>query len=177
MRIISGDYRGRLIKAPKGIRPTQTRVRQAIFNSLQGGWREGLKVLDLCCGSGSLGIEALSRGAGSVTFLDRDPIVIDLLLKNLSGFEGRFKILKSDLLRGLSRLAPDRFDLILFDPPYGKGLIPKALKRIVRLGLLTPGGMVVVEHGYREEISPPEGLEKVRERRYGDTVVTYLMAQ
>lgn len=178
MRIGSGALKGRRIRVPGGIRPTQERVRAAIFNMLARRVR-GAKVLDLFAGTGSLGLEALSRGAIRATFVEQDPRAVRALRTNIarSGLLDRTQVVRGDVLRALPTLAQrgETFDLVLVDPPYRTGLAQQAVEAIARLGLLSPEGVIVAESGAQEAIRPPEGYEAVRERIYGDTRVTVLV--
>ena len=128
MRVIAGDARGRRLSAPRGLatRPTLARVRESMFSRLSVRLDfAGLRVLDLFAGTGSLGIEALSRGAGHVTYVESARPALLALRRNLAalGFSDRARVLKSEVLRGLEMLAArgERFDLVLLDPPYRKG--------------------------------------------------------
>ncbi|MBI4373493.1 MAG: 16S rRNA (guanine(966)-N(2))-methyltransferase RsmD [Deltaproteobacteria bacterium] len=178
MRVISGTAKGRLLKGPKGpaIRPAIAKVKGAIFNIL--GEMEGRKVLDLFAGTGSVGIEALSRGAKIATFVDSTRAALDLIHHNLTKCHltpsGHIVKLRLPLELGrLPRLhAP--YDIAFVDPPYDQGLINPTLRRLVREKILGPRGMVVVEHSPREKISEDVGLTLVDERKYGQTLVTFL---
>jgi len=172
MRVIGGEYRGRRLNAPVGahVRPTSDRVREAIYDILFSlGGVEGLRVADLFAGTGAVGIEALSRGASSVTFVDRDPRSIEAVRANLvsSGMgdaeaDGDATVVRADVDSWVSSTA-SRFDLVLCDPPYDytgwASLIPSL-----------PADLAVLESG----AEPPvvEGWEILRSRRYGGTIVT-----
>src|SRR5438034_4898460 len=121
LRVAGGEARGRRLKAPKNIRPTQGMVKQAIFNMV-GPSIEGARVLDLFAGSGALGIEALSRGASSVTFVDQQPRGLAILRQNLDalGFKERGRLIWADVVRWLeaSPAAVEAADLVFLDPPY-----------------------------------------------------------
>ncbi|MBK5233839.1 MAG: 16S rRNA (guanine(966)-N(2))-methyltransferase RsmD [Thermoleophilia bacterium] len=172
MRVISGRLGGRQLLAPKGwsVRPTSERVREALFSAL--GDVTGYRVADLYCGTGALGIEALSRGATSAVFVDSDTRPVMGNVHNLGLVE------ESELVRGgagdwLASVAGRQlFDLILIDPPYRvTEEIGEALNRDLP-GLLTPGGRVVVESAAKQPLVLPS-LEAVRERRYGRTLITF----
>lgn len=183
MRIISGESKGRRLASFKGrsIRPTLDKVREAIFNVLLSkGFTFGLhiKVLDLFAGSGVLGIEALSRGAGEVFFVDRDRVAVRIIKKNLDAcrFEERADILPIDVIHAISILKKKgcRFNLIFLDPPYDRGLVMRTLREVVREDLLESGGWIVAEHSKRE--IPQESLDGIRRmeiKTYGQTVVSY----
>ena len=178
------------ILAPRGrrVRPTTERVREAIFNRVGAllwdrGGLDGKKVLDIFSGTGALGIEALSRGAGSVVFVEKDPSVFRLLQKNLE----RLKVqecaicLRGDVLKDreiwghLRGLGP--FDVILADPPYARRLTEFTVDKVLSHGLLAEGGILVVEEGEEKGIkmdSPYQGPSVLREmdpRVYGTTRV------
>jgi 16S rRNA (guanine966-N2)-methyltransferase len=176
LRITGGESRGRRLKAPKNIRPTQGIVKEAIFNLVGPDIRDA-NVLDLFAGSGALGIEALSRGAATVTFVDREPRGLAILRQNLNALElkERTRVIRQDVVRWLEA-APeelDRADLILLDPPYGDDVLDRTLKALDRG---TTGATVVAEHSRRQDLPALSRLQVSRERRYGDTMVTVLRA-
>ncbi|MFH1952728.1 MAG: 16S rRNA (guanine(966)-N(2))-methyltransferase RsmD [Pseudomonadota bacterium] len=179
MRITGGRIKGRILSTPKGllIRPTSDRVREAIFNIL-GQDLTGFNVLDLFSGTGSLGLEALSRGARHVVFIDNHRKSIELINKNidLCGYRRSGMILKRDLTRGIPwgySLLRERFDLVLLDPPYSKNLAPPLLAEISAEQRLSDGARVVVESGKTESMPAafPQ-LEMVDARVYGDTRIS-----
>lgn len=184
MRITAGEFAGRVIQAPKGplIRPTLDHVRQALFNLL-GTHVQGARVLDLFSGSGALGIEALSRGAAEVTFVDRSFFCIQAIeanLQTLSVAPSRFNLIRAQALTAIRRLAREEatFDLALLDPPYGHGLVRKSLNALLQYAILSAAGLVVAEHDKRDSLPPQlEGkngrLILKRRQRYGDTVLTF----
>jgi len=165
---------------PPEVRPTSDRVREALFAIL--GDVRGLRVLDLYAGTGALGIEALSRGAESCTFVDRSVRSLAVLRRNLDalGLCGRSRVVRSEVLRRLrswSRVAqPPTFDLVFLDPPYESAEIEEALAALVTGRLVSRGGEVVVESAKRHPWSAPAGLDLVDERRYGDTLVCLLVS-
>jgi 16S rRNA (guanine966-N2)-methyltransferase len=175
LRIISGERKGtRLFSLKKRkIRPTSDKVKGAIFNILSSV--EDKKVLDLFAGSGALGIEALSRGAQEVGFVDDSSSSLNLIRKNLAklGFEEKSRLIKKDVLRFLNTEFEQRFDLILADPPYGKGLCQKVLEILSGKEILNPDGVLVIEHHKKEKIEKMENFILLKERRYGDTVVSF----
>jgi 16S rRNA (guanine966-N2)-methyltransferase len=180
MRIVAGTHRGRRIAAPSGraTRPTSDRVREAIFSIV--GPVDGLDVLDLFAGSGALGLEALSRGAATATFVDRSPRAAAAVRANAAslGLDDRARVVRRDWRAALAteRAAGRRFGLCLCDPPYSlvnriAGGMGAALSP-----LMTPGGTVVIEH---PSAGPGPALEGLRvasriDRAYGDTAVTVL---
>ena len=185
MRIIGGSRRGlQLADVGAGdpaahLRPTSDRVREAIFNLLiNGGYGDpltGQRVLDLFAGTGALGLEALSRGAARVAFVDDGTAARALLRRNIEKMQamGVTDIWRRDA----TKLGPNRgpgYGLIFLDPPYGKALGEAALASAVDGNWLTPGAMVVWEESTAP--LPPAGFEMLDQRRYGDTVITLLRA-
>ncbi|MFC2966984.1 16S rRNA (guanine(966)-N(2))-methyltransferase RsmD [Acidimangrovimonas pyrenivorans] len=185
MRIIGGKFRGlALASVGKGdagahLRPTTDRVRESIFNLLiNGGYGDpvtGARVLDLFAGTGALGLEALSRGAARVTFVDDGVKARALIRQNIEKTRamGVTDLYRRDATRlGENRGAP--YDLIFLDPPYGQGLGEIALAAASVGGWLAPGALVVWEESTAPVV--PEGFEQLDQRRYGDTLVTILRA-
>jgi 16S rRNA (guanine966-N2)-methyltransferase len=178
MRIIGGEYKSRQIAMPKGvdIRPTQDKVREAVFNIL--GDIIGKAILELFAGSGAFGIEAISRGAGSVTFVDnnfRCAQAIKLNLESLAVPELKYDIIKANALSVLPRLDKneEKFDIIFLDPPYYKGISKKCLLNIDAYDIVSPVGLVIVEHFKKDALDVElKRFFLLDERRYGDTVVT-----
>jgi 16S rRNA (guanine966-N2)-methyltransferase len=176
LRVSGGEAKGRRLKTPKNIRPTQGLVKQAIFNMV-GPDIEGADVLDLFAGSGALGIEALSRGAATVTFVDRQPRGLDILRQNLDvlGLKERAKVIRSDVVRWLEA-SPDAIKgagFVFLDPPYEDVVLDRALKVLDRE---VEGATVIAEHSRRQELPQLSRLTVDRQRRYGDTIVTVLRA-
>ncbi len=182
MRIVGGSHRGRRLKTPAGdaVRPTRDRIREALFNRLaHNNWRgaalpRDAMVVDGFAGTGALGLEALSRGAAHVTFLENDPVALDLLRHNAALFDAadRITILGCDATRpGRAR---DPCDLALLDPPYGRGLAAPALDAFARGGWLAPGALAVIELAAKEPFTPRPGFETLDERRYGATRLVVL---
>lgn len=154
MRVIAGQWRGRPLVAPKGeaTRPTADRTREALFSMLASrlGSFEGLAVADLFAGSGALGIEALSRGAGSCLFVEQDRAAIDALKANLAKLETRSDVRATSVLALGPAAAP--LDLIMMDPPYGTGAGAVALDKLGRLGWIGPATWISIETAKAEEI-------------------------
>ena len=191
MRVTGGELLGRRLQMPKGpaIRPTLEHVRQALFN-LVGSRIRGAKVLDLFSGSGALGIEALSRGAAEVTFVDRSFFCIQAIEANLTSLSldslrpTPFTLLRTDAITAIRRLSREEvpFDLVLLDPPYGKHLARKSLNALGRYAIVSKSGLVVAEHDKRDPLPPSiQGKEMnlllQRTERYGDTVLTIYVRQ
>ena len=176
LRVAGGEARGRRLKAPKGIRPTQGMVKEAIFNLIGPGIAD-VHVLDLFAGSGALGIEALSRGAAAVTFVDREPRGLAILRQNLDALDlkERAHVVRGDVVRWLEA-SPDeikRAGFVFMDPPYDDAVLDRALKVIDRE---VSGATVVAEHSRRQELPTLVRLRVDRQRRYGDTMVTVFRA-
>lgn len=180
MRVIAGSAKGRTLVGPKShaIRPALDKVKGAIFNILFDV--TDLTVLDVFAGTGSIGIEALSRGAKFAVFLDASPEAIGVIQKNLElcRFSETAKILRSklpeDLRTVVKRCGIEAFDLIFVDPPYDKDLVNPALRKIAELGLLAEGGKIIVEHSPRETIAEIDGLAVKDRREYGQTIISFL---
>ena len=167
MRVVSGAARGRRLVAPAGteVRPTGDRVREAVFNALGSlDVLHDARVVDLFAGSGALGIEALSRGAEHVTFVDSSRASLDAVRRNLAacGVEDRATVVRAEAL-GWLRSQAEEFDLALLDPPYAFDAWPDLLDAL-------RASVLVIESD--REIDPGAGREVVRHRRYGSTVVS-----
>jgi len=181
MRIIAGRYRGRRLIAPAGraTRPSSDRVREALFDILAHGQPplpDGAGVLDLFAGSGALGLEAASREARHVTFIDNSAAALDAIRRNLDALGGdvETQLIRADATR-LPR-AGRRFDLALIDAPYRSGLAEKALAGLIAGGWLAPGALIVVELGHNEDLDVPPALRPIDERRYGTSKLVFLRA-
>ena len=179
MRVVGGEAKGRRLKgtiSPEA-RPTTERVRVAIFNVVRPEVYQGLRVLDLYAGSGSLGIEALSRGAAWADFVESDRRQCAVIEANLehTGLSDRAGVHCADVVRVLTRLGGP-YHLVLLDPPYRLLNLGKVLERIASVaGLVADAGEVVVGHSRHLELLPRYGsLYLVSHRRYGDNVVDFL---
>ena len=166
MRIVAGDHRGRVLVAPKGqsTRPTADRTRQALFNVLEhAAWSpglEGARTLDLFAGSGALGLEALSRGAGFCLFIDSDPAAAGAVGDNLAALRlaDRGAVRRNDATRLAALGAGEApFDLAFLDPPYARGLAEPALAALLSGAWLAPEALVVVERGESEPVLAAQG--------------------
>ncbi len=185
MRIITGKYKGRKIAFPEHIRPTQDKVRQAVFNTLGQDFR-GLSVLDLFAGSGAFGLEALSLGAKNVVFVDIERKCNSLIEKNLKtigiepGPSSSVEVYRQDAFRSIS-VAQKRgrlFHVIFADPPYHKELAKNLLKTEGLSDILAPHGFLVVEHARSDELDlGPEmsAFELYKQADYGKITVTFLI--
>jgi 16S rRNA (guanine966-N2)-methyltransferase len=174
-RIIAGAWGGRRLAAPRGsgTRPTSDRVREALFSSLESelGGFDGLRVLDLYAGSGTLGLEALSRGAAHADFVEMDRNAAAVIRRNIAELgppPGRAGVHAMSVDRFVSQLV-DGFDLVFLDPPYK---VPTDEVAAV-VNALPPGGLIVVERSSREAFAWPETRSGLRERRYGETTLWY----
>ncbi len=181
LRVIGGESRGRRLKAPRGLatRPTLARIRESIFSRLAARMDiSGLKVLDLFAGTGSLGIEALSRGAATVTFVDNARAATSVIEHNLEqlGLKDRGRILESDVYCALSRLSDEgeKFDLIFLDPPYARGFGDKVMADLVGKGLLKNDSWIATEVSKREHAPGAAGLERVNIAVVGDHQIVLL---
>ena len=183
MRVVGGRLRSRPIAGPKSsaIRPTADRLREALFNILIHGYGDpvtGARVLDLFAGTGALGIEALSRGATYVLFVDEGAEARALLRENTQtlGLAGVTRIFRRDATR-LGPVYPvEPFTLAFLDPPYGKGFAEQALASAREGGWLVPGSIVVVEEAVASSFKAPEGYEELERRAYDDTEFVILRA-
>lgn len=184
MRIVAGRHRGRPLESPADdrVRPTSDRARESLFNILEhgkfaaGGLSpvRGARVLDCFCGTGALGLEALSRGAAAATFLDLDPAAQRLARANAKtlGETANAQFITADATR------PPRADkpctLVFLDPPYGEGLADRALLALADGGWFAPGAIAIVETAHHETIAAPEGFTAADERHYGKAKLTFL---
>jgi 16S rRNA (guanine966-N2)-methyltransferase len=180
LRIIAGDLKGRKLRAVRGskTRPTANRTREAIFNIL-APHIPGSRVLDLYAGTGTFGIEALSRKADAAVFIDRDKDCIAVLQANLKSLclEGQTRIIRWDVTKNLNclnSLSPS-FDLVFMDPPYLKNMIAPTLRNLHLSQSLASGARIIVEHSQREPVLAKQlPVEIADQRRYGKTLVTFL---
>jgi 16S rRNA (guanine966-N2)-methyltransferase len=168
MRIVGGEWRGRIIKAPRGnaVRPTLDRVREA-WMSIVHLSLPGARVLDLFAGSGALGIEALSRGAASAEFVDADPRSLRVVRDNLDtlGAADRATVTRSDAIEFANSLAADSYDVVFADPPYATDAAVQLAERWLRAPF---SAVIGIEHA--RSVAMPAGGET---RRYGDSGVTF----
>lgn len=182
MQIISGSLKGRRILFPKNIRPTQNKVRKAIFDCL-GDFVKGSIFLELFAGSGAVGIEAFSYGAKEVSFVEQDSLCLRLIESNLKllGLES-YRLYRKDSMDSFDFLSKKRlrFDIIFLDPPYLKDLAKNSLLSLSACDIVAAQGVVVLEHHKREEL-PREAVGNGRDRslllfkqkRYGDKVLSF----
>ena len=175
MRVIAGTARGTQLKTPEGMqtRPTIERVKEALFSIIHFDL-PGAKVLDLFGGTGQLGIEALSRGAASATFVDQAEPACRLIKENLrrAKLENGAKVVRGDYMEYLSRCR-EEYDIILLDPPYAEVFLENALKRIAEIDILRSGGIIVAERPVGKDL-PWEfpGFTRSKDYKYGTVLLT-----
>jgi 16S rRNA (guanine966-N2)-methyltransferase len=176
LRVIAGTHKGRRLKTPtwEGLRPTSDRLRETLFNVISPRLA-GARVLDGFAGTGALGIEALSRGAHSVAFIDNDPRAQALVAENLSrcGIENGYAIIRASVARGIEtlRAGGQVFDLLLLDPPYD--LEPAGVLNGVE-ALMAPDALLVLEHGRRQPVPAEAGrLRLGRDLKSGDSALAF----
>ncbi len=177
MRIVGGRFKGRRLESPadRRIRPTSDRAREALFNLLghgpyggpAGPMPIGRDVLDVFAGSGALGLEALSRGARHISFIENAPDALRLLKQNSDGMatEDDIAVVRRDATR--PGPAPRAHDLVLMDPPYHSGLAYPALAALVSEGWLSEDGIIAIELAKDEAFETPSGFDLLEDRRYG----------
>jgi 16S rRNA (guanine966-N2)-methyltransferase len=178
LRIISGEHRGRILSSVKKteVRPSSDKVKGSIFNVLKDEVA-GKCVLDLFAGSGNLGIEALSRGAEFVTFVDSSPQSIEVINENIESLNlgKRSKMVGMDCLEALPKLG-GKFGIIFADPPYLGGFAQKVIDLTVESDILEKDGILVLEHHKKETFKcPEEKLLYAKAKRFGDTVVSFFV--
>ncbi|MCG9129322.1 16S rRNA (guanine(966)-N(2))-methyltransferase RsmD [Candidatus Poribacteria bacterium] len=182
MRIIAGKYKGRRLASPKGVsvRPTSDRVKESVFSIIQKDIINA-NFLDLCAGTGNIGIEAISRGAKQVTFLECNPVSLKLIRQNLDNCgieisESQVQVIAYDIYKGIKTLHKqlETFELIYFDPPYDADMYIKCLTQLSETRLLNVTGRILVEH-HKKTLLPPEigSLAIEKQRQYGDTCVSF----
>ena len=182
MRIVAGKAKGTKLASIPGLntRPTSDRVKEALFNIL-GPSIQSSSFLDLYAGSGGMGLEALSRGAEKVVWIDSNPACIAQIQKNLDKTRlAGGALITMDVLRGLAQLHREKecFDFIFLDPPYDQGLVGRTLQCLDDLSLLTTGGIIIAETSKKEE--GPLEMSKLcqqRKRRYGETMLLFYEAK
>ncbi len=178
MRVIAGSHKGRRLLGPKGqqVRPTSDRVKEALF-SILGARVTGARVLDLYAGTGAIGIEALSRGAQTATFVEADPTSLNLLRSNLQhcGLMDAADVracTTETFLQGPAKLALT-FDIVFADPPYETTSADVLLPSLSQAGIITADSIVILEHRTKQSIPPHiDRLNRVRQYRYGDTTLS-----
>ena len=181
MRIVGGRLRSRALVAPKSqaIRPTSDRLRETLFNILLHAYGDpvaGARVLDLFAGTGALGLEALSRGADFVLFVDEGAEARALLRENIAalGLGGVTRIFRRDATKLGAAHPVEPFSLVFADPPYGKGLAERALGSALAGGWLAPGALIVVEEAAHSKFIAPPGFVELERRPYDTTELIFL---
>lgn len=175
MRVITGSARGVQLKTPEGLatRPTADRVKEALFSIINFDIPNA-RVLDLFGGTGQLGIEALSRGAKSATFVDAGEPACKLIQENLrrTKLEGQARVVRADYMDYLRRCR-EKFDIVLLDPPYAEVFLENALKKITEIDILQSGGIIVAERPLGKELPWQfEGYVRSKDYKYGKTLLT-----
>ncbi|HZV78547.1 MAG TPA: 16S rRNA (guanine(966)-N(2))-methyltransferase RsmD [Candidatus Binatus sp.] len=179
MRLAGGTRARAVISAPKGAktRPTGAKVREAMF-AILAQRVEGARVLDLFAGSGALGLEAISRGAASVVFVDDDANAVMTIRRNavrLVPDGDNWRIMPTTAMRALRALR-GTFDIVLVDPPYDRGAFDE-LRLMMQKSLLNSDGIAVIEHASNAKPPLPESLEVVKRAKYGDTSLTFVVCR
>jgi 16S rRNA (guanine966-N2)-methyltransferase len=179
-RIIGGDFRGRSIKVPDAeTRPTSSRVREAIFSSVEHAVSglDDLRVLDLFAGSGAFGIESISRGATEAVLIEKDLRAADTLHTNIAGLGIKnAKVVIADVLAEVAQTSSrGAFDVVFIDPPYAfeDQQVNALLVQLAQNGWLEEYALLVVERGSRSVVRWPESVEELRKKVYGDTTIWY----
>jgi 16S rRNA (guanine966-N2)-methyltransferase len=179
LRVISGKARGLKLNTPKNedVRPTTDRVKESLFNIINGYIIDG-QVLDLFAGTGSLGIECLSRGASKCVFVDVNRTSIDIVKGNIkkARVESDAEVLNLDYKSAIDRVKNSsyKFDIIFMDPPYYENIFIDALKKVEESNILKEDGIIVVEHDTKQDF--PENIGKLiknRNKKYGNTTLTF----
>jgi 16S rRNA (guanine966-N2)-methyltransferase len=176
VRIIAGEAKGRRLKNLNGnkTRPTLDRVKESIFNIL-GPKVLASRGLDLFAGFGGLGLEALSRGALFIDFVEKNRQTARIIEENilLCGFEKKARVYRDDVFNFLIH-NHNKYELIFMDPPYAKSYVSKTIKLIIENKILLKAGIMVIEHNNIEEIKIPE-FRIIKEKKYGDTIISFLI--
>jgi 16S rRNA (guanine966-N2)-methyltransferase len=175
MRVIAGSARGLRLAAPRDpkTRPISDKVKESLFGAI-GPRVVGTRVLDLYAGSGAIGIEALSRGAAQAAFVERGRPAVDAIRENLerTGLGDRAEVHAIAVEAFLAREPTGRWDVAILDPPYAERTLDVPLERL--RPHLAPGALVVVKHFWRTPVPPTGGLAITRNRRFGETALTFL---
>ncbi len=175
MKVISGKYKGRVLKGYtlKGTRPTMDRVKESLFATINS-YLDNSICLDLFAGSGNLGIESLSMGAKEVIFVDKEYMACKTIKSNLAMLDSNINttILNMDYLKALNKLYPKKFDIIFLDPPYKTDYLTKALKTISELNLLE--GIIILESDDLKKLEFSNYYEELKTKKYGDKYIRIL---
>jgi 16S rRNA (guanine966-N2)-methyltransferase len=179
MRIIGGVARGRHIYSPKKsyIRPTSDGIKESIFNILQEV--SGKSFLDLFAGSGNVGLEALSRGAARVVFVEKNAVMVNAIKKNLEelGFRNKCEILATEVKKGIRQIQKkgESFDFLYADPPYDKGYVEEILWYLREGNIVSSESLIILQHSLRESLPVDRAgiFILTDQRRYGDTLISF----
>ena len=179
MRIIAGTNKGRRLKTPRwsGLRPTSDKLRETLFN-IVAPRVPGSKVLDVFAGSGAIGLEALSRGANRVVFIEQDRRAVELIAENaaLCGLRDRCAIIRGAAAPTLQQpIDGDPFDLVILDPPYAFDAVAEVIAAAARH--IAPDGLVILEHAWRLQLPAIAGAQAMRTVRSGDSALTIFEAR
>jgi 16S rRNA (guanine(966)-N(2))-methyltransferase RsmD len=179
VRVIAGKYKGRKLIGPKDndFRPTLDRVKESIFNVLGGDLIDSI-ALDLFCGTGALGIEAISRGAMRATFVDNDKSILNIAQKNAVnlGIEKKTKYFDSDVFDFMKNLADFSADIVFADPPYDNAYGSEIIRGIAENNMLHPGGILVLER-FKKDIPQAEGFKLAKTLKFGQTEVDFYIRE
>jgi len=179
MRIIGGDAKGKHVYSPKKnqLRPTSDRIKESLFNILHS--LSGKSFLDLFAGSGNVGLEALSRGADKVVFVEKDAVMVNAIKKNLGelGFSDKCEVLAADVKKGIRQLQKngENFDILFADPPYERGVIREIFQYLGQGNVISQDGVLIIQHSKREAV-PGQQMDNfvlTDQRRYGDTFLSF----
>jgi 16S rRNA (guanine966-N2)-methyltransferase len=177
MRIIGGKFKGRNIEAPRGLlsRPPLAIIRESVFNVL-GEWVVGKSVLDLFAGSGSLGIEALSRGAAGIRYVDNARRCVDMARRNFDklGVSDIAAVTRQNAVDFVRNWPGPCFDLVFVDPPFLSGKVDDVLACLPASGILSDGGILVCRYHRREDVAVPGAFEIYKTRKFGESIVMFL---
>ncbi len=174
MRIIAGEAGGRRLKSIKTdrVRPTLDRVKEALFNIINFKIY-GSTVLDLFAGFGSLGLEAVSRGAKHVDFVEKDKKFTGIIINNINicRFNNRTRVFTTDVFTFLTKNSTHKYDIIFMDPPYGRNYINRVMELIIEKNILTDEGLIIAEHHKNDITNNFKQFSTIRDRSYGNTVI------
>lgn len=186
MRIIAGKLKGKILKYPPvcrrterkdRLRPTTDKIRSVVFNMIKANFPDLLNkasVCDIFSGPGAVGIETLSHGAETVTFIENNKITLRYLKENLKGLENNITIIPLDARRAIDKIKLEKFDMIFLDPPYNKGLIEPIVSNLAKYNMLNKNGIIVIEHHKKEQFAIPDNMTIFKRKDYNDTIVTIL---
>ncbi|MBQ7227765.1 MAG: 16S rRNA (guanine(966)-N(2))-methyltransferase RsmD [Clostridia bacterium] len=176
MRIIAGKFRGKRLYTLEGdkTRPTSDKVKESVFNILVSSGDIGGRVLDLFAGSGSLGLEALSRGADEAIFVDKNPDAVSVIRKNVALTKANAKVFNTDWKVATRKLDGTQFDMIFIDPPYALKIEAEVITEIEKRGLLADDGILIIEHAVENNFEYNDLLFNADKREYRGTAITFL---